>query len=111
MNKNAPKFGMVYRINLPDPVRAIHDTHIQGKAIKLVDWAKNLENDARYTPRQKEALKEFFKNRKFPNAEELEAHMLERAVYGIIQETHSQSDADKPYMRTVILCQDELAEV
>lgn len=111
MNKNDPKFGTVYRVNLPEPVRAIHDTHIQGKAIKLVDWAKNLDEDSRYTPRQIEALKEFFRNRKFPNAEELEAHMLECAVYGIVQETPSRSDADKPYMRTVILCRDELVEL
>lgn len=111
MNKNAPKFGMVYRIELPGVIRAIHDTHIQGKAIKLVDWAKNLENDARYTPRQKEALKEFFQHRRFPNAEGPDEQMLEHAIYGIIQENPPQNKANEPYMRTVILCQDELVEV
>jgi len=79
-----PLAGERFRISINGDVQAIYDQRLQGKIIRLEDWADRLEQNDGLNARQIAALLSLYEHR---CGQPSQALSLDGVVYGVIVES------------------------
>jgi hypothetical protein len=101
-----PKAGTCFQINLPD-TQATYDRSLQGKLIRLTDWADRIDREPTLTKKQIETVISFYAHRCLVDLEpgaKVPMSKIESdgAVYGTLLE--------KDGVNIVVLRESELVE-
>ena len=104
-----PLSGRPFRVNIGADLHAIYDTELQGKIVRLEDWADRMDQGDLST-KDIEVLLSLYAHRCLPDLEPseripLSAVNLDGLVYGTVLDT-----IGREFVERVVLRETELAE-